>query len=470
MTTICRTCRRSEDEKGSGWAGRSWEDRGRARIAQGNANADCRRTGTPISQKFIENRRVFRGPAPGLAHHLRIPRPTGGRVATRALRRAPPSGFDPSPTMMRARVSTLAILALALLSFLALVAADAGTGAAVELADAMDADLELDALLDEAEAEASASARNLKSADAGAVEVVPETPDDDPSDESDAPASAAVEVVPDPDPEPEPARSPSAAAAAAAVEPVPDEPAAAAVPERKPNPSPNPRRRPPRHPRPRPPLVSSPQAPQVGARRSDARPVHVLQSRRARLQRRFTPRTATTTRTRRRSKRRARPEPNSRATPTPNTSTPRARTRATGSITCRSCSRMATRFSRGRVGLVHDGPGRREVDGEGSHEGSDRGVRAHGERGGGGWAVRHVLEGRLAFTGRNGSSRMPTAWPRDTRAPPSTRSCERRSVVDCEYAPRRPDAFARVHSPALPSKIVPTATRLGVHGASASDV
>ena len=132
--------------------------------------------------------------------------------------------------MMRARVSTLALLALALLSIFALVAADAGTGAAVELADAVDEDLELDALLDEAEAEASAGARNLKSADAGAVEVVPETPDDDTADESNAPASAAVEAVPDP--EPEPARS-SPPAAAAAVEPVPDEPAAAAVPEPK---------------------------------------------------------------------------------------------------------------------------------------------------------------------------------------------------------------------------------------------
>ena len=148
--------------------------------------------------------------------------------------------------MMRARVSTIALLALAFLSFLALVAADAGTGAAVELADAMDADLELDALLDEAEAEASAGARNLKSADAGAVEVVPETPEDDAADESDIPASAAVEVVPEPEsepePEPEPARiSPSAAAAAAAaVEPVPDEPAAAAVPEPKAKPKPKP--------------------------------------------------------------------------------------------------------------------------------------------------------------------------------------------------------------------------------------
>ena len=63
----------------------------------------------------------------------------------------------------RARVSTLALLALrALLSIFALVAADAGTGAAVELADAVDEDLELDALLDEAEAEASAGARNLQ--------------------------------------------------------------------------------------------------------------------------------------------------------------------------------------------------------------------------------------------------------------------------------------------------------------------
>ena len=56
--------------------------------------------------------------------------------------------------MMRARFYARASRARA--SIFALVAADAGTGAAVELADAVDEDLGLDALLDEAEAEASA--------------------------------------------------------------------------------------------------------------------------------------------------------------------------------------------------------------------------------------------------------------------------------------------------------------------------